>query len=155
MKKGAVISSCGKYRYKLWRVWDHSKPLVLFVMHNPSKADADIDDPTITRCINFAKSWGYGGFYVGNLSAYRATDPKELKVLKASHLYTSENVDAIYEMEAVTECTVLAYGVTKLNPLVVGFKHPERLHYITLSKHGFPCHPLYLKKNLTPVKFEA
>lgn len=48
-------------------------------MLNPSTADAEIDDPTITRCIGFAKSWGFGGLMVGNLWAYRATDPKELK----------------------------------------------------------------------------
>ena len=66
---GAIISDCGKYRYQLWRKWDPSLPVVLFIMLNPSQADASEDDPTIRRCINYAKSWGYGGIYVGNLFA--------------------------------------------------------------------------------------
>lgn len=48
-------------------------------MLNPSTADENVDDPTIRRCINFAKDWGYGGMYVGNLFAFRTAYPKELK----------------------------------------------------------------------------
>ena len=55
---GAEISDCGKYRWKLWRIWDDSKPKILWIMHNPSTADAEKDDPTIRRIINFSKSWG-------------------------------------------------------------------------------------------------
>lgn len=47
----------------------------MFIMLTPSTADADTDDPTIRRCIGFAKSSGFGGLYVGNLFAYRSTQP--------------------------------------------------------------------------------
>ena len=67
MKKDAILSDCKKYRYSLSRTWDESKPLIGFIGLNPSTADDVIDDPTITRCINFAKSWGGGGLYMGNL----------------------------------------------------------------------------------------
>src|SRR3546814_16904510 len=62
----------------LWRIWDDTKPQCMFIMLNPSTADADLDDPTIRRCIGFAKSWGYGGLQVCNLFAYRSTEPREL-----------------------------------------------------------------------------
>jgi hypothetical protein len=55
MKKGAVISKDEKYRYALWRVWDDSKPVVMFVCLNPSSADAEVDDYTVRRCIAFSK----------------------------------------------------------------------------------------------------
>ena len=58
MQGGAVIT--GNYRYLLWREWDSSNKTVSFIMLNPSRADGSVNDPTITRCINFASSWGYG-----------------------------------------------------------------------------------------------
>ena len=73
---GADISSDNKYRYSLWRIWDKNKPIILFIMLNPSTADAVNNDKTMTRVKNFAESWGYGGVYVGNLYAFRSTDPK-------------------------------------------------------------------------------
>ena len=56
MQSGAVIT--GNYRYLLWREWNSDRKTVSFIMLNPSRADAELNDPTITRCINFAKSWG-------------------------------------------------------------------------------------------------
>lgn len=96
MIKSAIISECGKYRYSLSRIWDENKANVLFIMLNPSTADGDVDDPTIRRCIGFAKSWGYGGIYVGNLFAYRATDPKEL--LKVENPIGFENIHHLMDM---------------------------------------------------------
>jgi len=76
--RGAVISSCGTYRYSLHRIWDDSRPVAVFVMLNPSTADADRDDPTIRKCVGFARSWKCGGIRVVNLFAYRATKPRDL-----------------------------------------------------------------------------
>ena len=67
MQGGAVIT--GNYRYLLWREWDSQSKTVSFIMLNPSRADAEINDPTITRCINFARSWGYGRLEIVNLFA--------------------------------------------------------------------------------------
>ena len=79
MKTDAKLSECRKYRYALWRTWDETKPHVMIIGLNPSTADETKDDPTITRCINFAKSWGYGGVCMANLFAYRATEPTVMK----------------------------------------------------------------------------
>ena len=72
-RKSATLSECGLYRYDLWRTWA-TGPHVTFVMCNPSTADAEIDDPTIRRCIGFAQEWGFAGLVVVNLYAYRATE---------------------------------------------------------------------------------
>lgn len=74
----AVLSPCGKYRYNLKRIWDFNHPRMLFVMLNPSTADADTDDPTIRRCIGFARRDGYGGIEVVNLFGLRATRPVDV-----------------------------------------------------------------------------
>lgn len=65
-KSSAIISECGAYRYRLERQWDGEKPNVAFLVLNPSTADASQDDPTIRRCIGFARYWGFGGLIVGN-----------------------------------------------------------------------------------------
>lgn len=79
MKKHAVFSDCGNFRYRLWREWGLGSPL-LFVMLNPSTADAFTVDPTIRRCIGFARRWGAGGITVVNLYGLRSTDPRALNV---------------------------------------------------------------------------
>jgi hypothetical protein len=75
MLRTATLSDDGRYRYELRRIWgDHHDPAV-FVMLNPSIADADKDDPTIRRCIRFAQTWQYGSLLVVNLYALISTDP--------------------------------------------------------------------------------
>lgn len=70
-----IFSPCGRYRYTLWREWIGGEGFVQFIGLNPSTATDTEDDPTIRRCINYAKSWGYGGMCMTNLFAYRATLP--------------------------------------------------------------------------------
>ena len=68
-----------RYRYTLTRCWDSSAGRVAFVMLNPSRADASEDDPTIRRCVRFARDWGFGSLEVVNLFAWRARRPVELR----------------------------------------------------------------------------
>ena len=91
LKNTAKLSECRKYRFALWRTWDDSKPYVMFVGLNPSTADETTDDPTLTRCINYAKSWGFGGVCMANIFAYRATEPNDMKA--ATDPIGSENND--------------------------------------------------------------
>lgn len=76
----AIISQCGIYRYLLTRPGDlcGDRPPALFVMLNPSTADATVDDPTIRRCRAFGAAWGCRGIEVVNLYALRATNPDDL-----------------------------------------------------------------------------
>ena len=76
--KSAIISDCKRYRYLLTRTWDAEGPVLVYVMLNPSRADAAINDPTVLKCIAIAKSNGYGGIRVLNLFALRATDHRWL-----------------------------------------------------------------------------
>lgn len=77
-RSDAVLSADGAYRYELRRTWAEEIPPVLWVMLNPSTADATDDDPTIRRCAGLSKRWGYGGIIVRNLFALRATHPAVL-----------------------------------------------------------------------------
>src|SRR5690349_1903454 len=79
--EGAVISPCERYRYRLWRSWgDGAGGFAVFIMCNPSTADASINDATIRKCIGFAKRWRMHGIRVVNLFALRSRDPNALLV---------------------------------------------------------------------------
>ncbi|KQS33991.1 DUF1643 domain-containing protein [Dyadobacter sp. Leaf189] len=151
VEAGAEISECGQYRYKLWRIWDKRKPLILWIMHNPSKADSVSDDPTINRVTDFSKRWGFGGFYVGNLFPYRETNPDILKGINIEELIPHENCLAINEMIALCDFHLLAHGNPVVNP--GRWQHVAKWHYLKLTKSGNPGHPLYLKANLKPIPF--
>lgn len=150
--RGAVFSNDRKHRFQLWRIWDTSKPFVLWIMHNPSTATEIEDDPTIRRIIQFSKSWGYGGIYVGNLFSRRATDPKRLKGLKVEELQPIEQMSHTNEMIAKCSLHILAYG----NPFDKSFTREmfdDHWYCLKKTKDGNPSHPLYLKKDLKPIKF--
>lgn len=74
----AELSECGEYRYRLSRIWDEAKKPLTFIMLNPSTADAELDDPTIRRCMGFAEREQAGGVVVVNLYGFRATKPFDL-----------------------------------------------------------------------------
>lgn len=160
MKKTADLSPCGLYRYELTRTWDESVRPVCFVMLNPSKADAEINDPTIVRCINFAKAWGNGGIVVVNLFAWRATDPKDMKKVKYRAVGNPRNHDAI--LSAANRChpVVCAWGAhgdwlfrdrqVKIILKDQGEPYPVCLG---LTKKGMPRHPLFVTGNAALVPF--
>jgi hypothetical protein len=80
VERSAAVSRCGRCRWWLRRTDPRggSGRVVAFLMLNPSTADAQRDDPTIRRCLGFARAWGYSVLEVRNLFAWRATDPREL-----------------------------------------------------------------------------
>lgn len=157
----AHISHDGDYRYTLGRRWsgEDGDGTAVFVMLNPSTADASVDDPTIRRCIGFAKSFGCGGLHVVNLYAYRAKKPADLRL--AADPIGPEN-------DEVLRATFLtAYG--EGSPVVAAWgsnADPLRAEFVSLlaqaagislaalgvTKRGAPRHPLYLRSDapLTP-----
>ncbi|MGH9551149.1 MAG: DUF1643 domain-containing protein, partial [Terriglobales bacterium] len=79
MEAKAVFDRSGKYRYTLSRCWNSDLERIVFLMLNPSTADAEVTDPTIRSCLGFARELGFGALEVVNLFAYRATEPAALK----------------------------------------------------------------------------
>lgn len=154
--KGAVIDSTGQYRYSLWRIWDVERPKVTFIMLNGSTADADNDDPTLRRCIGFAKAWGFGSLEVVNLFGYRTTFPTELK--KAADPCGPENDKYILKAIKDAEMVIVAWGTNgtfkKQDKHVLGLLKGNYVepYYIDKSKDGIPKHPLYLRADLQPKK---
>lgn len=153
----AVLSECGQYRYALKREWDAKKPKVMFVMLNPSTADHKDNDATIRRCIGFAKSWGFGGIIVGNLFAYRSTQPDQL--LTCTDPIGPANMLTLQELYTECASVVCAWGngsivdkIMKMHPNyrpLQNFKMTD-LYYLKLSNSGHPWHPLYLHGDTVP-----
>ena len=152
MERGADISPCGRYRYTLWRKWGPGGTC-MFVGLNPSTADATLDDPTIRRCVAFARSWGYGGLMMTNLFAWRATDPRDMRAASDPVGPLNDAVlTATYFNSAVAIAAWGAHGTHHGRDAVVRKMLP-RLRYLRLTKDGHPGHPLYLPASLRPVEW--
>lgn len=153
MEKGALLSQCRKYRYDLWRTWASGDSYAMFVGLNPSTADEDLDDPTIRRCVAFAKAWGYEGLCMTNLFAYRATAPADM--MRALDPVGPLNDEVLHDRAAGAGVIVAAWGVHGKfdeRERVVRTALPK-LHYLRLTKNGYPGHPLYLPKTLEPMEW--
>lgn len=141
---GAVISDCGQYRYRLTR---GEEPRLAIVMLNPSTADANLDDPTIRRCLSFAAREGYKGIEVMNAYALRSTDPKALR----THPEPAgpKNHEWLNNL-AVTHHTILcAWGanlpeIDQAHLIFLLRSHRSRLVCLGKTKSGAPRHPLYV-----------
>jgi len=153
LESSADISDDGLYRYALYRRLSMGERTVLFVGLNPSTADASVDDPTIRRCAGFARAWGFDWLYMGNLMAWRATDPKQLPAddLTAAG---ARNQEALTWMMQRAEVVVAAWGQHKLHGYaqqlarkVLALPHA---HCLGQTKDGSPKHPLYLR-SATPL----
>ena len=152
LKNTAYLSSCRNYRYALWRTWDANKPRVLFIALNPSTADETHDDPTLNRCINFAHEWGFGGLSIGNLFAFRSTNPKQLKSLDDP--IGPSNDRWLIKLDRESTLTVAAWGnhgkyLKRADHIRQSLKN---LYCLQINITGEPAHPLYLQSNLTPHK---
>lgn len=153
IKSSAQLSPCKDYRYALWRIWDEDKPYALFICLNPSTADENKDDPTLVRCIKFAQSWGYGGLCMGNLFAYRATQPKDL--IKSSDPIGAENDYWLEKLSRDAGIVIVGWGNhgSFLNRSNEVLNRLSKTYCLKKNKSGQPSHPLYINKNLKPILF--
>lgn len=152
-EKGALFDESRIYRYSLWRRWGFGSgieavtlgDMVTFIGLNPSTADESEDDPTIRRCIGFAKQWGFGGLVMLNIFAFRATDPKDMK--KQLNPIGKLNDAAIQNVTDRIGRTVCAWGVhgawMNRGAAVRAMVRGTAFH-LGQTKQGFPKHPLYL-----------
>lgn len=150
---GAVIK--GKYRYVLRRVWNTSPQKTVFMMLNPSTADHLTDDPTIKKCVHFAKKIDCGSLEVVNLFAYRETDPENLKnsILSKQQLIGPENWFHVKKSLDTASTIILAWGNNAkihrrfLDQDIINIINKYDCYCLGLTKEGHPRHPLYVPNN--------
>lgn len=147
----AHFSRCRRYRYALWRTWDASLPSCCFIALNPSTADATRDDPTMRRCIAFARAWGFGGMAVGNIFAYRATRPADMKA--EPQPVGRANDRWLLRLASESPLVVAAWGSHGAwharDQHVLSLLGP--LHCLGVTASGAPRHPLYVRGD-TPLR---
>lgn len=165
MNRLTIFSPDRLHRYTLWREFGGELDLcftdgkndgergrdnyVQFIGLNPSTADELVNDNTVTRCINYSKAWGFGAYCMTNLYAWRETDSD--KLFDAPDPIGPDNDKHLIEIARGAGLIVACWG-TKARPIQEAWakENIPNLHYLRLTKHGHPEHPLYLPKNLTP-----
>jgi len=144
---GASFGHDRVHRYLLWRVWDESRPLLAWVLLNPSTADETREDPTIRRCIRFAMDWGYGGVETTNIFALRSTDPAALRTV--SDPIGPDNDATLHDLARRHDRVVAAWGnhgawlnrSTRVRALL----RETQCCCLGLTSLAQPRHPLYVR----------
>lgn len=165
-ERGAYETGSGLYRVSLWRRWDKNTAPLGFAMLNPSTADAEKDDPTILRCMAFARREVAGGIVVTNLFPYRATSPKDLIDAAEAGIDVCRGVENMIQVKAmVSACPriVLAWGSLNGRPSWCRTVSINMARFLALTgsslftlgttQHGYPRHPLYLRANAPLMPF--
>lgn len=156
MKRSAEFSRCRQYRYSLTRFWNESLPILPIIGLNPSTADEITDDPTIRRCIGFARSWGYGCIVMLNLFALRATDPKVMKAHPAPIGDANDDHLMIWTRGRRVLCAWGANGsFMNRDRAVLDLLADRDLVCLGTTKAGHPKHPLYIRGDTQPVSMHA
>lgn len=156
MKGGEITDSTNVYRYALWREWSLENPKLVFVLLNPSQATASLDDPTLRRCIAFAKNWGYGSLEVVNLFAIRSPKPQHLQ--SAADPIGPECDRYLLSAVARAKQIVIGWGnwgqlYQRDRAVLELIASYAPLYCLGKNQTGQPCHPLYLRKDVKPFPF--
>lgn len=149
---GAIFSEDHKYRYVLWRTWNRGQPGVIFIGLNPSKASEHQDDPTVIKVANYAKAWGYGGVYCGNLFAEVGTNPK------LNLAVGLENDSYLLQLKRCPGIILLGWGNFARDndrPKAVLELLGDPVYCLDTTKYGCPVHPLYQDSSLKPRQYGA
>jgi hypothetical protein len=152
----ATFDPMRHYRYRLWRRWDANAASIGFVLLNPSTADDTQNDPTIRRCIQFARTWGYGSLEVVNLFAYRSPTPIALQ--SSADPVGVDNDLHLLEVAQSTHQLVLGWGnhgslFNRDQIVLTWLTEVAQLYYLGTTKAGSPRHPLYLRHDNVPTRF--
>jgi len=166
IQKDILVSFCywggrnKEYRYLLYRAWDRFKKapsMLVFIGLNPSTADEKFDDPTVRRCINFARRLGYGSMVMLNIFALRSTDPHKMQLHDDP---VGPMNDKYIATETIMADTVLAWGChgkwCNRGEEVVRLLEATSAKMMCFGKNadGSPKHPLYLRNDTQMVKFK-
>jgi hypothetical protein len=153
MEREALFDPTGVYRYLLRRTWDDARPLIVFVMLNPSTADARKDDPTIRRCMGLARSWEFGRLEVVNLFGFRTPYPRILREVPdpVGPDNDAHVLGAVKRAEAVVAAWGNAGAMANRGPdMLVRMAEIARapLQCLGLTRTGQPRHPLYVASSV-------
>ena len=154
-----IFSPDRVYRYTLLHRWtDLLNPqlkTVAWIALNPSTADENQLDPTLRRIRGYSAAWGYNSFMMLNAFAFRATDPREME--RAADPNGPENDAYLLAETAKVDLVVCAWGthaaLNQRQQRLLELLKDRPLHYLRLTKNGYPSHPLYLPKNLKPIRW--
>lgn len=153
---GATFSECRTWRYLLWRSWDESRQVLNVVGLNPSTADEQEDDPTIRRCIGYAKAWGYGSLVMTNLFAFRSTYPAGLRTCvdpigpeNDRHLAIAAEAAGLVLVAWGAHGAFRGRGADVLRQL-----GDMDVRCFGQTKSGQPLHPLYLRADAVPIRLQ-
>lgn len=154
----AWFSPCMQYRYGLYREIPGGESRTMAVIAcNPSTADHEQGDPTVTRCINRAKEMGFGGFEMLNIFAWRATDPKDMR--RAIEPIGLENDEFIRHTVNQCDMVICAWGThgkyKDRGDAVLKLLKDVDLYALKITKSGHPQHPLYISNKTKPVLWRA
>lgn len=147
----AIYSDCENYRHVLTNIIDdNNTSSISFIGLNPSTATEEKDDPTVHKCSEWARSWGYGYFHMLNIFSLRSTNPALLK--KKDHYY--EDIDLhIRDYCESSHKIIICWGNHGLlynrgfNVIQLLKEYKSRVYCLGKNKTGTPKHPLYLRKN--------
>lgn len=145
----ALFSPCRLYRYELWRHW-RPGGICTFIGLNPSTADETKNDPTVRKCIAYAKRWGYGSLCMLNIFAWRATQPRDM--MAAEEPIGPENNASLLRVGHQSAIVIAAWGrhgSHRGRGAEVRSMFPA-LKCLHLNSDGSPAHPLYLRGDSTP-----
>lgn len=157
MKREAVISPDGKYRWLLTRRWNWNKPTLRWIMLNPSLADGKYDTPTIERVIQVSKILGYGGCIVVNLYAWRSPSPKELKRIPRTVAIGEKNnivLDRVGKAARANNAPVMvAWGSAatpgRVREVIENYFMGVEFMCLGMTNKGHPLHP---RAQIIPLK---
>lgn len=146
--KGAEFSNCGKYRYKLWRIWDSALPSAMCIGLNPSNANQTKNDPTINYLQSMLKKLGYGGFYMMNLFAYISSKPDALLTCENP---LGDNNNKLEEVALLCSDVIVCWGNFKQATERIKEVLPKypNAKCFGVNKNGTPYHPLAMMYNGT------
>lgn len=160
MGGSAVVTNDGRYRYQLQRdLWPQNEQVCLFVMLNPSIADAVQDDPTLRRCKTFAAGWGYGRLEVVNLFSLRATDPQDLYDVPIGDLFGPDHWAHFLAAVEHADYVVCGWGAEAIaaetGATIAKFLNSYGKQPVCLgtTQSGAPRHPLYQKGSTVPTPY--
>lgn len=161
MLKAAKFNEDHTHRYYLSRIWDDSTSKMLFIGINPSTADGEDDDHTVSRLVNFCKSWGFGGFYIVNLYSFVSPDPDKMiqhylgltnKMEKSLH---KQNMQVALRYGRICAMTTFMWGASIPNEEQADkyIRTFRDAYCFGKTAHGYPKHPLFLASHTQLIKF--